>query len=74
MTYPESILIEKFPNTWIEYQKMYEHAKNGCYYEEKIYSNDFITGNFISLYPDGKLTYLWNGIEHEWNVKYKFNN
>ena len=33
MIYPESILIEKFPNTWIEYQKMYEHVKNGCYYE-----------------------------------------
>ena len=51
---------------------MYEHEKGGMYYHSEECS-DVITGSFISLYPDGRLTYLWNGYEHEYG-KYDFEN
>lgn len=71
MSYPNNILIEKYPNNWIEYVKHYEHENGGCYYKEKEQSTDFITGSFISLYPDGHLTFLWNGVESNWNKAWK---
>ncbi len=73
MDYPDSILIEKHPNKWVEYIKQYEHENNGCYYNEKEHTEDFLTGCFISLYPDGHLTFLWNGIEQTWDRKWKEN-
>lgn len=34
---------------------------------------DPITNTCISLYPDGRLTYLWNGVEQNYG-KYDFKN
>lgn len=34
---------------------------------------DPVTDTCISLYPDGKLTFLWNGIEQNYG-KYDFEN
>ena len=46
-------------------------------YPKKIYLDGYtytpITSIFISLYPDGRLTYLWNGIENNYG-KYNFEN
>ena len=71
MNYPNNILIEKSPDTWIEYVKQYEHENNGCYYREKEHTEDWLTGSFVSLYPDGHLTYLFNGFENNWDIRWK---
>ena len=72
MNFPDCILIEKYSNKWYEYHKHYEHEKGGCYYDSDD-ELDYVTGGWISLYPDGHLTYLWNGIEKIWNVNWKEN-
>jgi len=68
--YPQTIEIELYPNTWVEYTKMYEHEGDGCYYQTQE-DNNPITSTYISLYPDGHLTYLWNGIEKNFNVAWR---
>lgn len=67
-TFPEKIWIEMYPKTHngYEYTKQYEHEDGGCYYRS-VENRDPATGAFISLYPDGRLTYLWNGIEKPLN-------
>ena len=65
--YPKEIYLDGYT-----YTQMYEHEKDGIYYHSEE-CNDVITGSFISLYPDGRLTYLWGGYEHEYG-KYDFEN
>ena len=67
MEYPKEIYLDGYT-----YTQMYEHEKGGMYYHSEE-CNDVITGSFISLYPDGRLTYLWDGYEHEYG-KYDFEN
>lgn len=72
-SFPEKIWIELYPETHNghEYVKDYEHEDGGCYYRSPE-NDDPITGSFVSLYPDGRLTYLWNGQEkllnREWHI------
>ena len=68
--YPNRILIEKHPNNWKEYYIQYEHEGGGCYYSSDD-KDDVLFSTYISLYPNGRLTFLWNGIESTWNVKWK---
>lgn len=72
MIFPSEILIELYPEKWVRYTKQYEHTKGGCYYQTTE-DDSILTSNFVSLYTDGHLTYLWGGIEHELNVRYKEN-
>jgi hypothetical protein len=67
MEYPKEIYLDGYI-----YTQMYEHEKGGMYYHSEECS-DVITGSFISLYPDGRLTYLWDGYEHEYG-KYDVKN
>ena len=60
MEYPKEIYLDGYT-----YTQMYEHEKGGMYYHSEECS-DVITGLFISLYPDGRLTYLWDGYEHKY--------
>ncbi len=69
MSFPEKIFIKR-DNKFVEYHKDYEHEKGGCYYRNDN-EDDWMFGNGISLYPDGHLTYLWNGREEIWNTEYK---
>ena len=66
--FPEKIWIEVYPETHngYEYVKDYEHEGGGCYYRSPE-NDDPIAGSFVSLYPDGRLTYLWNGQEKPLN-------
>ena len=66
--FPEKIWIEMYPSTnnGYEYVKQYEHEGDGCYYRSEE-NTDPVTGSFISLYPDGRLTYLWDGVEKPLN-------
>ena len=66
---PDEILIEKHPNIWTLYKKQYD-LDEGAYYASDD-TLDYLTGSFIQLYPDGHLTYLWNGIEHKWERNWK---
>lgn len=72
MVYPDKIYIEVYPETkkGYIYYKDYEHENGGCYYRSKDNTNP-IDGAFISLYPDGHLTFLWNGVEKPYNRKWK---
>lgn len=67
MKYPKEIYLDG-----CTYMQMYEHEKGGMYYHLEECS-EVITGSFISLYPDGRLTYLWNGIEQNYGT-YDFEN
>lgn len=67
MKYPKEIYLDGYT-----YVQMYEHEKCGMYYRSTK-NPDPITNTCISLYPDGKLTYLWNGFEHNYG-KYDFAN
>jgi len=67
----DKILIERYPNKWAIYYKDFDHVGGGTYYHSDD-CNDFLLGGWISLYPDNHLTYLWNGVEHTWDVKWKF--
>ena len=64
MDFPESIYIDIEGRRYL-YKKMYEHDKGGCYYRTTEH-DDPLTSSFISLYSDGHLTFLWNGIEKDW--------
>ena len=65
--YPKEIYLNGYT-----YVQMYEHEKGGMYYHSEENLNP-VTNVCISLYPDGKLTYLWNGIEQNYG-KYDFEN
>lgn len=67
MEFPKEIYLDGYT-----YTQMYEHEKGGMYYHSEE-CNDVVTGSFISLYPGGRLTYLWNGYEYEYG-KYDFEN
>lgn len=68
-TYPQYIEVERNPNIWVKYKKLYEHEGGGCYYTT---SDDYSpVTSFISLYPDGHLTYLWNGVEKAWSKNWR---
>lgn len=67
MEYPKEIYLDGYT-----YTQMYEHEKGGTYYHSEECS-DVITGSFISLYLNGRLTYLWDGYEHGYG-KYDFEN
>lgn len=41
--------------------------EGGMYYQTDDPSVSVIFANCVALYEDGKLTYLWNGTEHDWN-------
>jgi len=63
--HPDSAL---FPTKEYVYDKMYVHEGGGCYYRSKD-NPDPVTNAFVSLYPDGHLTYLWNGTEMDLDAK-----
>lgn len=67
MEYPKEIFLDGYT-----YTQMYEHEKGGMYYDSEE-CKDVVMGSFISLYPDGRLTYLWNGIEQNYGT-YDFKN
>lgn len=67
MEFPKEIYLDGYT-----YTQMYEHKKGGMYYHSTE-NPDPITNTCISLYPDGRLTYLWNGFEHNYG-KYGFAN
>jgi hypothetical protein len=70
MNYPERIFIQTLSDdSGYIYTKDYEHENGGCYYSSKDNPSP-IDSVCISLYPDGHLTYLWNGIEKEYNHKW----
>ena len=60
MKYPKEIYLDGYT-----YVQMNEHEKGGMYYHSKE-NPDLVTNTCISLYPDGKLTFLWNGIEQNY--------
>lgn len=72
-SFPEKIYIKMYPqtDTGYVYVKDYEHENGGCYYHSDENSNP-VDGAFVSLYPDGHLTYLWEGVEkplnREWTL------
>lgn len=72
INFPETISILLYPttDTWVTYTKDYEHEGGGCYYRTKD-SSDPVLSNFVSLYPDGSLTYLWEGVEKPLNHKWR---
>ena len=51
MEYPKEIYLDGYT-----YTQMYFHEGGGMYYHSKE-CHDPITSVFITLYPDGKLTY-----------------
>jgi hypothetical protein len=67
MKYPKEIYLDGYT-----YVQMYEHEKGGMYYHSKE-NPDLVTNTCISLYPDGELTFLWNGIEQNYG-KYDIRN
>ena len=67
MEYPKEIYLDGYI-----YTQMYEHEGGGMYYHSED-CHDVITSTCISLYPDGRLTYLWNGRENNYG-RYDFEN
>lgn len=67
MEYPKEICLDDYT-----YTQMYKHEKGGMYYRSTE-NPDPITNTCISLYPDGRLTYLWNGVKQNYG-KYDFKN
>lgn len=75
VTFPETISIKLYPNAsprdqWVVYKKDYEHEDGGCYYYSEDNSSP-VTSQFVSLYPDGSLTYLWDGVEKPFNKEWR---
>lgn len=73
--FPDEISIKLYPDApsryqWATYKKDYEHEGGGCYYYCKD-TFDPLTSQFVSLYPDGSLTFLWNGVEKPLNKEWK---
>ena len=64
-TFPSRITIDGFI-----YDKKGYNDIGGVFYNSKDNPSD-ITSKFISLYPDGKLTYLFDGLELIWNKDYQ---
>ncbi|MBR1857155.1 MAG: hypothetical protein IJ803_08820 [Oribacterium sp.] len=62
--FPKRITIDGFV-----YEKQTAH-KDGMFYNSKDNPSE-ITSRFVSLYPNGELTYLWNGIEQKWNKRFQ---
>lgn len=71
-SFPDEIFIEMYPQTHrgYIYKKDYLHEGGGCYYHSAE-NNSPVDGCFVSLYPDGHLTYLWNGVEKPLNRDWK---
>lgn len=75
--FPEYIEIKMYPNgvnPWVMYKKTYEHEGGGCYYDAvdpRDREYDAVSGTYVSLYPDGRLTYLWNGRENPLNREWR---
>lgn len=67
MKFPKEIYLNGYT-----YIQMYEHERGGMYYRSEENPNP-VMNTYISLYPDGKLTFLWNGIEQKYG-KYDFEN
>lgn len=67
-SFPDMIYIETYPETHkgYTYKKDYLHEGGGCYYHSDENDNP-VDGCFVSLYPDGHLTYLWDGVEKPFN-------
>lgn len=73
--FPEFIKIAFSDRSWPIYRKQYEHDGGGCYYA-MIRSKDrqfaYPFDQFVSLYPDGHLTYLgFRGAECDWDTTWK---
>ncbi|MCR4831079.1 MULTISPECIES: hypothetical protein [unclassified Butyrivibrio] len=68
VTFPDRMLIDGFV-----YEKQGYNNEGGVFYNSKDNPSD-ITSKFISLYPDGKLTYLYDGLELIWNKDFKIIN
>ncbi|MBE5832371.1 MAG: hypothetical protein E7306_11620 [Butyrivibrio sp.] len=62
--FPKRLLIDGFI-----YEKKSPHDGGGAYYDSKDNPSE-ITSKFICLYPNGELTYNWNGLEQKWNKQY----
>ena len=62
--FPKRLLIDGFV-----YEKKSPHD-GGAYYDSKDNPSE-ITSKFICLYPNGELTYNWNGLEQKWNKTYQ---
>ena len=69
--FPEQIEIEMYPGHWYTYTKQYEHEGGGCYYYCREETGSPSTSSFISLYPDGTLTSLWNSREYKWDRNWR---
>ncbi|WP_026495743.1 hypothetical protein [Butyrivibrio sp. WCD3002] len=62
--FPQRITIDGFV-----YERKSAH-NNAMYYDSKDNPSE-ITSRFISLYPNGELTYLWDGLELKWNKQFE---
>ena len=72
--YPEYIEVRKNGrDTWMKYKKLHTYVsddgENCCYYTNK--DSYSIATSWISLYPDGHLTFLWNGYEQPYNAEWR---
>lgn len=67
MDYPNVIEVQFSANTY-RYNKQYEHENGGCYY---VSTESEIVTSWLSLYPDGHMTFLWNGRENPIDCKWK---
>ena len=69
----EAVMITEFPRRitidGFVYEKQSAHD-DAMYYNSKDNPSE-ITSRYVSLYPNGELTYFWNGIEMKWNKQYK---
>ncbi|WP_026653745.1 hypothetical protein [Butyrivibrio proteoclasticus] len=63
--FPKRLLIDGFV-----YEKQSAHDGGGAYYDSKDNPSE-ITSKFVCLYPNGELTYSWNGIERKWDKTYR---
>ena len=72
--YPEYIEV-KDDATWLKYKKLHTYVSDDgetcCYYV--IMNNDpyYIVTSQISLYPNGHLTFLWNGYDQPYNAEWR---
>ena len=68
VTFPNRMIIDGFI-----YEKQGNNNEGGVFYNSKDNPSD-ITSKFISLYPDGRLTYLYEGLELIWNKDFQIIN
>lgn len=81
--YIQSTTLAEFPefikilmdDGWAVYRKQYEHDGGGCYYsmtDSKASQFAYPFDAFVSLYTDGRLTYLgFKGAECDWDTTWK---